>query len=176
MADTGFLEFNVFASDSSAGTDAWASPTNAQYSDDSRTIATASGFSLSSEYLKCTNLAGSSPFTGQVIIQGIEVQIEGYLVGNQGTDNISVYLVKGGTIQTGTAYSDDLWPSSDTVATLGGPTSLFGTTLTQSEVESSGFGIAIRAQALILPSGTESCEIDQVKVKIYYSTGLFLTL
>jgi hypothetical protein len=79
-------------------------------------------------------------------------------------------LIKNGS-PTGTGYlNSTTWTTSLATYTLGGPSSMWGTTLTPADVNSSNFGFAIKVY-----NGSSSAltaYIDYIKMTVSYSTGV----
>lgn len=79
------------------------------------------------------------------------------------TDN-QVRLVKAGVISGTDQATATQWPTEAQAVSYGSPTSLWGTTITPTDLASSTFGIAISAD---VASG--SARIDQVQCVVYYT-------
>lgn len=130
-------------------------------------------------YLVCKNLDSNIP-TGATI-EGIRIYIDRYnAFAGDGTviykDN-AIYLTKNGTDTVGDNKSTaTTWPSSDTdsYATYGGVTDLWGTSWTASEINDDNFGVmigpSIEYDSLSGENGG-SAKIDHVYVEITYSGG-----
>jgi len=132
-------------------------------------IDTATG---STHYLKATNFGFSIP--SGVTINGIVATIVkrgGPKVDSNGTwtepvFDTNVRIVKGGTIQTAQnkAQTGTAWPTGFSGVSYGGAGDLWGTTWTQADINSTGFGIAIAAQG-----GPATPEIDSFMITVYYT-------
>ncbi len=86
------------------------------------------------------------------------------------TDN-SIRLIKADVI-TGSDYkrgSGSVWTTTDTDIVYGGSTDLWGTTLTSSDVNDSGFGVAVSASLNTGGSGTGSARVDFVSITVDYT-------
>ena len=97
---------------------------------------------LADNQLSSEAVCGDFGFTipGGATITGIEVHIER----NGSADTVStlsVNLKKSGSTPVGTTKTSTAWPAADAVVTLGGPSDLWGTTWTDAEINSSGFGV-----------------------------------
>lgn len=150
---------------SAAGTN-WTTPTNALTSNDSYAVYN----NTAQDDLRLTNFGFSLPTT--VTILGIKVDIEGN--GSSGTAaqrQIRVGLTKDGTTLAGTRTTGVELPASDGTVTVGGPTSLHGTTWTKAEIESSNFGVLISDN----DTTAAALNIDAVTVTVYYSVSNGLT-
>lgn len=116
-----------------------------------------------SYYLKMTDLAFRVA-TGATI-EGIKVDVRRLASGNSSIYDGAVRLIKGGTIQTHDKASATFWSTSIETASYGGSSDLWGTTWTPSQINSSGFGVALSAKS---SSGASvSPSVDAVSITIY---------
>ena len=191
-----FTSFNTLARlgeyTSGGSTFKWQNTTNASsqndtYSSlsfaDSSNIAQTSPLSISpadeTNYLVCKNLDSNIP--AGATIEGIRVYIDRYNSFNgDGTviyKDDAIYLTKNGTDTTGNNKSTSTtWSSSDTdsYATYGGVTDLWGTSWTASEINDDNFGVMIGPSIEYDSNSVEnggSAKIDHVYVEITYSGG-----
>jgi hypothetical protein len=74
-----------------------------------------------------------------------------------------VRIVKGGTIGSTDKASGSAWPGSDAYETYGSSSDLWGETWTDSDINDSGFGMAIAA------SGTCEARIDHIEITVHYT-------
>jgi hypothetical protein len=130
-------------------------------------------------YLVCKNLDSNIPT--DATIEGIRIYIDRYnSFNNEGTvtykDN-AIYLTKNGTDTTGDNKSTSAtWPSSDTdsYATYGGATDLWGTSWTAAEINDNNFGVmigpTIEFDSFSAENGSNA-KIDHVYVEITYAGG-----
>lgn len=162
---------------SDGGGGAW-SPTGNAGADDS-TYSVSSNYALAMpggttrEVLRCTNFGFT---TGDVpsgaTIDGVEVVIEAKGVGLAFTDDI-VQLIKANAY-TGTdkgTNSNTFANGTDTAFTYGGASDLWGATLSDTDVIDSQFGVAFNPAAVGFAMGTLTCNVDYVKMRIYYTVG-----
>lgn len=86
-----------------------------------------------------------------------------------GTMTDSMVQLYDGSAQVGTNKADTstAWPTTSTGKTYGSPTDMWGTTLTASQISTSGFGVSFRATC----TTTLTCRVDAVQLKVYYSTA-----
>lgn len=156
----------TLVSDSSIGAVAWSNPGNAAASDDSWATAVIGAAVTPSEYLKATNFGFAIP-TGATI-DGISVSVERSATqANRVADN-AVRIVKGGSIgSTDKADGATPWPTSDGAANYGGAADLWGETWAYSDINNSGFGVAISAAST--GSGTRTARIDLVTITVTYT-------
>ncbi len=125
----------------------WTTPSNAAGSDNAYATHTSGTTNRTTTCLKATNFGFSIP-TGATI-DGVVLTIEhngSSIAGLNYVLDDSVYLVKGG-IPAGSNNADLVtkWPTSDTAATYGSASDLWGTTLTYTDVNASDFGATLNA-------------------------------
>jgi hypothetical protein len=146
------------------GGTAWSNPTNVTASDNSYASVSLSFFAVS-DALVATNFGFSIP--GTATIDGITVSIEKN--GTGFTFDLNIQLTKNGTTAVGSNYAlITPWPGSDTNVGYGGAADLWGTTWTPAEINSSNFGVYIRAIGLNL-FGSSVASVDHVTVTIDYT-------
>jgi hypothetical protein len=158
----------TIANDNSIGVAAWSGLTNIASSNNVDATVTNSPGDIS-QYLKQTNYPFSIP-AGALIV-GIEVYIEHRANGSGRTEDYAVYLVKGGVISGTNKAVAGSWPGSDTGRTYGGPTDLWGLTLTRADVLSSDFGCVISTQETEDKSDDDTARIDVSTIRVYYTAG-----
>ena len=154
--------------DGSTGTVAWSGPGDAKTSND--VYAFAGLTSSTSHYLKLTGFGFSIPAGSTVT--GVSVAVERIKTGSsQDVRDASVKLVKAGSV-VGSEHADTgtTWPyAADGTKTYGSGSDLWGTTLSPSDVNASGFGVAISARNL---SSTGSfAKVDSVTITVTYTSG-----
>jgi len=143
------------------GFTSWSNVSNAGASDNSYATANTST-SVQTHYLKATNFGFSIP--AGAAIQGIVVEIEHKESAALVARDNRVRIVKGGTIGSTDKASATEWPTTDAYATYGSDIDLWGETWTVSDINSSGFGVAV--SALGLGGGTAS--VDHIRITVYY--------
>src|SRR4051794_6708512 len=166
--DTSPRNLGTAVNDSSFGTAAWSNLTNGTTSNDSWITATPAT-NATTQYLEATNFGFTVP--AGATINGVTVKIERSESGSAGdVHDASVKLVKGSTVvgndKANTALEWDA--GTDGVATYGSSTDLWGTTLTDSDVNSASFGVAIAAKQL---ATAQFVRVDTVTITISYTTG-----
>lgn len=170
MSSSGPNSGGTFANDTTVGLSNWTSPSSAAASDNVRADSGALG-TTATYYLKATNFGFSISGT----IDGITVAIErqGVSFSGQKFRDFSLKLVKSGSV-TGSDYaatSTD-WPNgTDATATYGGATDLWGTTWTDTEINDSGFGVAISGKAFNFGKGVVTGFIDHITITVDYTAG-----
>lgn len=148
----------------------WINPSNAQTSNNVRATATlGSGANSSSKYLRATGFGFAIPPNAE--IKGILVEIEkreGNLSASSITDS-SVLIVKNGTASgNDKAELEVPWSTTDTYVSYGGETDLWGLSWKASDINSSSFGVQIKATGIFVPTQSERAEIDHIRITVYY--------
>jgi VCBS repeat-containing protein len=121
-----------------------------------------------SNYLRATGFGFTIPSTAT--ITGIEAKIErseGGLGNAEIQDNV-VSLVKNNVV-TGSnkAVTGTNWPTTDTTATYGSSSDLWGTTWTPADINNANFGVVLSVQS---NSNTdESARVDHITMTVYYT-------
>lgn len=154
--------------DSSAGALAWTNPGNATASDNAYATSALSSSNTTSQYLKATTFGFSIPSNS--IINGIQLDVERSeaSVSSTNIQDNAVYLVKGGTIQTGTNKATATnWPASDAYANYGSGSDLWGNTWTASDINATNFGAVIQAKRS--GSNSETARVDHMRITITYT-------
>ncbi len=154
------------ANNNTTGSTAWSNPANAYTSNDSyATAALAAG--TTSNYLLCSNFGFSIP--AGATITGISVDIERKSSNNSTRDNL-LYLVKNGTIQTGSnGATNTNWPTSDATEAHPGATALWGNTWTPADINANNFGAALSARNAA--GGSRTMSVDALSITISYTTS-----
>ncbi len=149
------------------GTKAWENPSNAKASDNAYATCEL-GSGVVSHYLTATNLAFALPEGATVL--GIVPSFErsaAVVAGNARVRDEQVRIVKAGAIKgTVDKALPVYWPQSDGAQSYGGSDDLWGQTWTPSDINSSGFGVALSAKDY---EGTAIAKVDAVTVTVYYS-------
>ena len=167
MASAGPNTGATAANDSSNGSALnWSGSANAVSSNDARASITLSSGSVNiSRYLKITNFGFAIP-TGATI-DGIVAEIEAQ--SSTGTKGVweEVRLVKASTV-TGSDLSSAIdLPASDTFVSHGGATELWGETWSSTDINSSGFGVAISVTNA--SASSQNALIDSARITVYYT-------
>lgn len=148
----------------------WQSPSNAQDSDNNRTICDIAANTYG-DWLRCTNFGFTTDDipTGATII-GIEVQIERQAENASYIRDDAIYLRDSGG-QTGDNKADTgtNWPTSDATVTYGDSSDDWGTSISDSEVRASTFGIDISAFNTWFFFTPYEARIDHVQIRVHYS-------
>jgi hypothetical protein len=168
------------SNDTSTGTLEWTNPTNI-YATDGRYAysITTSGSLTSTNYLKATlNVSGGMGVPAGAVINGVAVAIVCQLSGINGDAQLGspMKLVVGGVI-SGAGLSSYQFPvASPSWGTLtwGGPTELWGCTLTAANVNATDFGVAIAGRVWSVDGAhAGGVYVDSVQITVYYTvTGV----
>ena len=163
--------------DSSRGSNTWSNPTNVQAGGSTyATVDFTSSAFAESHWLKGLNPGFSVPASST--INGVEVEV---VCGNfSGTPTNPAFsdlgdqakLVKGGAISgTGQSLPTGLNEGTAGTYTIGGPTNLWGLTLTAGDVNAPTFGFALILRWKRL-SGTFTANIDSFRITVYYTPAV----
>ncbi len=146
------------------GSITWANPSYARNDNGYYSQATINIPRGVTHYLKATNFGFNIPGTADIL--GIQVTIGRY--GQNGNINdYSVRLVKNGSVTGTDLASPDNWPSPEAAASYGGPSNLWGTTWSPSEINSSLFGVVLSAQNARVV--TRSAYVDYFSIIVTFS-------
>lgn len=145
----------------------WVSPEQAGVDDGNYTTATVTTIDEVSEYLKCTNFGFTVP--GGATIDGIVVEIDRKCDVASAFSDVSIKIVKGGTISGTDQSTGAFWPTSDTIATFGSSSNKWGLSWSASDINSSGFGVAINGMDNSV--GSEVARLDFVRITVHYTSS-----
>lgn len=152
--------------DASVGTIAWTNPGNSISSDNADATASLNTGDVTN-YLKSLNHGFSIP-TGATI-DGIVVEFERAVSSpNRATDS-AIRIVKGGVIGSTNRSAGAGWPGSDTYASFGGASDLWGETWTPADINASDFGVVLSATCPGDGGGTPVAQVDHIRITVYYS-------
>ena len=167
MASAGPNSGGTFADDATVGTVEWLNPGDVVSSNNVRATAVLNTGSVS-HYLKATNFGFSIPDS---IVNGIVVEIERKenTAGANIRDN-SLKIVKGGIISGDSLASASEWPTTEAYATYGGSTALWGLSWAYTDINDSGFGVAVSAKA-VSGESLGSGQIDHIRITVYYTVA-----
>ncbi len=161
MATQGPNSAASFSNVADFGDIAWTNPNNAVTSDNSRATAVVSS-TQTSQLLTGYNFGFSIP-TGATIT-GFSVDIEGSTTGTS-TVSTDVYLHKTTGGYQGYTFLTT-FPTSESVVTAGGASSLFGTTWTPAQVNASTFGVSVQMYG---NTSSRTFSIDAIQITVHYS-------
>ena len=168
MADTGLVTPATFASvEHAAGDVAWSGVANAGASDDSRAVASvgSDGFT---QRLQGTALGLAVP--AGATIDGVELLVEGGADGGSTAFlDALVRLLKAGAVDGDDRSVASHWSATERVVTYGGPTDLWGLTLTPADINAADFGAAVRWRR----DGTsvKTARVDHVQLRVYFTAA-----
>lgn len=150
----------------SGGNRPWSNPTRIQFNDGQNTLVSNLALGQISDFLEATNY-GFAIFEGQVI-DGIEILIDRNKVTvDDLTDNNVQLIVSGNKSGTNKAQAGQ-WPLTVGPDTYGGPTDLWGLSLSISDVNASNFGISWQVGSADAQASFAS--VDYIWIKVYHST------
>lgn len=161
MASEGPLNAGSAVDDSAVGTGQWFNESNVYTSNNSNSVS----FAATTYYLKCGTFGFAIP--SGATIDGIVVEIEKSGSSASAVSDNRVRIVKGGTIGTTDKAAAGFWPTTDAYTTYGTSSDLWGESWTDTDINASGFGVAISATA----TGGAQSQIDHVRITVYYTAG-----
>lgn len=155
------------ANDTTVGTVAWSDMGNVNASDNTYAVATSIPASTGiSNYLKLTNFGFNVPT--DATITDVFVVIERKASVLSAIRDNSIRLVVGGTITGNDLATTNFWGTSDGYANYGGsPSSVWGVSLSPSDVNSTTFGVVISAKNTHASNAADA-SIDLVTVTVVY--------
>lgn len=170
MAVTDWKFAGTGANDNSVGNAAWSNTGNITASNNSRATTATMGAGQTSQILRATNFGfTTSDIPSGSTIDGIEVRIErsrNATGGNQVQDNLIRLRLSSGQTGDNKVVAGN-WPNSDGQATYGGESDKWNTSLTDSQIRGSDFGVDIRCERT---GGTAaSGGVDAVEIRIHYT-------
>lgn len=151
------------------GSYSWGTITNVYTSDNAYALSSVGPGGISYQVL-VTGFGFSIPPTAT--IDGVEVSIERKKTGSGSAtinDNL-IKLVKNGTVSGNSKSTGATWPTSDTTATFGSSSDLWGNTLTPSDINNSNFGVAIAVSCFSVKFPA-TANIDHVTITVTYTDG-----
>jgi hypothetical protein len=177
MADTdGPRDAGLGTNVTGIGTETWLTPENiTQAGYPYATTSTLYHRHRFSNYLQGTQYGFAIP--ENAAITGIEVIINRKAnATNPSILDTAVNLVKAGAIVGDNKASLEVWPATFTIATYGGPTDLWGTTWTPSDINSADFGVALAVGRDNHNDGPRWATVDTMQIKVYYSDASTTTV
>lgn len=149
--------------DNSAGGVSWSDAANIAASDDSYAtcgLAASGSPSEDSYYLVATNFGFS--VTGTV--QTVEVEVEAKASAGSAVEDVEVKLVKGGTISGNNKATNTALGTSDAYASYSHTPAQWGVALSDSDVNASTFGVAVRF--INVTPGGPTVSVDHVRITV----------
>lgn len=167
MSNTGFKLAGAGANNADAGDTSWANPSNVIADDGSEAWCQSAG-GTTSRYLHATNFGFAIP--SAATIDGIQVRIQKRESGNDQVRDHTVQLIIGGT-RSGDNKADTAtnWPGTATNANHGGTADLWGLTPTAAQINSSNFGVAVRASFIPVTIGDSNAFVDAIWIAVQYT-------
>ena len=148
------------------GSNLWNNPGNASASDD--TNADATMMDSTSELLVAKNFDWD--LGSEAKIEGIEVRIEKYRGSGGGnvSDNYVTIINADGTAEGSNKAIVGVWPTTDTTSSYGGPSDMWGLTLTGTDVDDVDFGIGIAADGTMDGTADQTGFVDYMEMQLTY--------
>ena len=165
MADTGAVIAGTGASVAYNSGNAWSNPGNITANDSSYATANFSS-GANTEYIQGTNFGFAVP--AGATINGILLEVERNFQTSAAVD-LSVRIVKGGTVVGSDKASATAWTTGDVIATYGSSVDLWGTTWTATDINSSTFGAALAADTNTGAFGT--ARVDFMRITVYFTAA-----
>ncbi|MDD5738513.1 MAG: hypothetical protein PHY72_01095 [Candidatus Pacebacteria bacterium] len=159
---------SIGADDSSTGTISWSNPTRIVSSNNSYATARLDDNQIS-HYLKATNFSFAIPFGA--VINGITAEIEKKSSNGSRIKDYQVRIIKGGAIGAINRAISSWWGTSDTYATYGSSSDLWGESWTYSDINDANFGVAISAYKNTAAGGVITASIDHIRITVAYTAN-----
>jgi hypothetical protein len=157
------------AEDTGTGTLNWTNIGNAKSADGFyATAEVAKGTTATAHYVKATNFGYTVP-SGETIV-GVQVSVDRSEtnVGSGEVTDSRIRIVKGGSIKSTVDKSTGAkWPTTDTYAFFGGEGDLWGQSWGTSDINSSGFGVAISPKLKGI-TGARKAQIDEIEMTVFW--------
>jgi len=167
VPSTSLLIAGAGANNADAGNVAWSNPGRVTSSDGSLANSELKSTGATTQYLHATNFGFSIP--SNAIIDGIVARVmrSVNVVGNGQASDHTVQLIVGGIRSGSNNAAPGNWVKGNPAnADYGGSADAWGLSLTASNVNSSNFGLAVRAQSTL---NAPNCQVDAIWLQIYYS-------
>lgn len=148
------------------GTIAWNNPGRAAASDNNRASASLND-NQASHYLRCADYGFSIP--AEATIDGLTVSIERRASSTSRIRDNAVRMVKSGTIQSANRATSNYYTTSDTYEDHGGPTDLWDTAWTATDINDANFGAALSAIKPTTAGGGTTVEVDHMEITVHYT-------
>jgi Tfp pilus assembly protein PilX len=138
-------------------------PGNIVSSNNQRASASIAGNAQSGN-IDATSFGFSIPADAAVV--GVQASVERMASSSSSIDDEDILLLVGGSATGSDKASGTDWGTSDSTATYGNSSDLWGTALTPAQVNASNFGLRVRADN---DSGsTRTASIDHIQLTVYY--------
>lgn len=160
MGTTPATPGTTFASDSAVGAVALSNPNNAAQ-DDGTSVTWVLLLGQLGFYLKATAHQFAIPLDST--ITGVRVGVKKSSALSSMSD-LSLRLVKGGTIQGNDKATATFWPTSAAFEYYGSDTDMWGLTLTPTEVNAADFGVVVAPTAALAATAS----VDYMTMEVSY--------
>lgn len=175
--DTGWVTLQDFTNDAAVGTRAWADPTYAELSDNSRSSATNDVYDTwqYTQRLRSQNPAISGYLHPTASIVGVQVSVERLILTGSANDayDVEASLVVGDSVTGNNKASATGWTTTESAITYGGAADVWGVSgMTLGDI-GAGFGFSLRARMYSVDDGSIAppytlIGVDQVKIRIHW--------
>lgn len=147
-------------------TDAWSAPGRATTSDDSQAVVSSLTGTDQSRYLKCTNFGFSIPTDATINGIIVEFEIRSGSSASEVQDNRVRIVKSDGTVGSTDKSVAGAWPTTDTYASYGSSSDLWGETWTYTDINDVDFGAALSAKRF---DTIGTALVDHVRITVYYT-------
>lgn len=152
----------------------WSNPSNATSSNNSYAVADGISAGVDPDFtsrLKATGFGFAIPAGATILGIVAEIEVKASMTGSPGTsvdcsDNEAL-LVKAGTASGTNKSAAAGITTTDTYKSFGGPTDLWGLSLTPADVNSSDFGFQYRAS--FNEDNNSTISVDHIRLTVHYS-------
>lgn len=156
-------------SDTYVGGIAWDNPNNVNNSNNTYATVDLNINNTSSQALKATNFGFDIPTFGYSSIGGVIATFERKTSVSDTIRDTHVYLIKNGSVVGSNKSQAEYWSTTEGEISFGGPSDLWGATLTPSDVNSSNFGVLIACGYYNTYTAFETAYIDSITLTVYYT-------
>jgi hypothetical protein len=113
--------------------------------------------------LYATNYGFSIPANATIL--GVQLEYQKYSPTDDSIDRVVRLVIDGAKQGEDKSITSVMWPDVHSNTVYGGPADTWGLSLTPSNINASGFGIAVAAEAT---AGNEDVYIDHLGLRVYY--------
>jgi len=168
--DTGWLYGTSATGNTGSGSTEWTNPAAALGAPDDiyARMNPVAGTITGSRRLFVRTWTGMSAVPDDATIVGIEVSIIRYGIVPPHIRDHTVQLVKAAALVGDNKATTSAWPTAVASQIYGGPTDLWGTTWSKSDLTNSNFGVVLSARPVSSDGG--QAWVDSIAMKVYYET------
>jgi hypothetical protein len=146
----------------------WGSTSDSTAQDDTNTSVTHATFDTNNITNRLDNTNFGFAITSGSTIDGIVVEIDKHASAGSAVDYYVQLFKAGSLVGTNKADTSTAWAGSDTdtYTSYGSSSDVWGTTWTESDIENTGFGVAVCAQAT---ANNTDVQIDHIRITVHYT-------